>query len=183
VEGDIRGILSNQYIPYYMGAIFELLIKAGYENDDRILKGMDWLLDMRQNDGGWIIPMSVFKMQEYYSLCQKDPIPPEKKCPFSHKATGMVIRSFASHPVLREIEPAIQAGRLLKSRFFQKDAYSSRQAVNYWFKFQYPFWWTNLLTVMDSLMRLGFSSVDADIQKGIAWFVEHQDKDGLWRVT
>jgi hypothetical protein len=183
VEGDIRGILSNQYIPYYMGAIFELLIKAGYENDDRILKGMDWLLDMRQNDGGWIIPMNMFKMQEYYSLCQKDPIPPEKERPFSHMATGMVIRSFAAHPVLREIEPAIQAGRLLKSRFFQKDAYSSRQAVNYWFKFQFPYWWTNLLTVMDSLMRLGFSSDDADIQKGITWFVEHQDKDGLWRAT
>lgn len=61
-EGDIRGILSNQYIPYYMGAIMELLIKAGYENDERILKGFDWLQDMRQDNGGWIIPMTMFKM-------------------------------------------------------------------------------------------------------------------------
>jgi hypothetical protein len=26
-EGDIRGILGNQYMPYYHGAILELLIK------------------------------------------------------------------------------------------------------------------------------------------------------------
>ena len=30
-EEDIRGILSNQYMPYYMGAILEILIKAGFE--------------------------------------------------------------------------------------------------------------------------------------------------------
>ena len=44
-EGDIRGILSNQYMPYYMGAILEILIKAGYEKDDRVEKGMQWLLN------------------------------------------------------------------------------------------------------------------------------------------
>jgi hypothetical protein len=182
-EGDIRGILSNQYMPYYMGAILELLIKAGYEKDTRVLKGMNWLLEMRQNDGGWIIPMNMFKMQEYYSLCHKAPIPPEKERPFSHMATGMVIRCFAAHPELNKKEPAIRAGALLKSRFFRKDAYSSRQAVDYWFKFQFPFWWTNLLTAMDSLMRLEFSSDDADIQKGLDWFIEHQNSDGVWRAS
>ena len=29
-EGDIRGILGNQTMPYYHGALLELLIKAGY---------------------------------------------------------------------------------------------------------------------------------------------------------
>ncbi|MGZ7068028.1 MAG: hypothetical protein ACXVHT_06990 [Methanobacterium sp.] len=38
-EGDIRGILANQYAPYYTGAIMHLLIKAGYENDPKIEKG------------------------------------------------------------------------------------------------------------------------------------------------
>jgi len=54
-EGDIRGILANQYAPYYTGAIMYLLIKAGYENDSRIEKGFKWLLSMRQDDGGWVI--------------------------------------------------------------------------------------------------------------------------------
>ena len=50
-EGDIRGILGNQYMPYYHGAILELLIKAGYHDDARVVAGLDWLLGMRQEDG------------------------------------------------------------------------------------------------------------------------------------
>src|SRR5690606_35623004 len=53
-EGDLRGIIGNQYMPYYHGAILELLIKAGIGNDVRVIKGLDWLLSMRQDDGGWI---------------------------------------------------------------------------------------------------------------------------------
>jgi len=37
-EGDIRGILANQYAPYYTGAVMYLLIKAGYDDDPRIKK-------------------------------------------------------------------------------------------------------------------------------------------------
>jgi len=51
-EGDIRGILGNQYMPYYHGALLELIIKAGYAEDPRVEKGLRWLLSMRQNDGG-----------------------------------------------------------------------------------------------------------------------------------
>ena len=46
-EGDIRGILSNQYIPYYMGAFMEILIKAGYKNDNRINRAFIWLEKMQ----------------------------------------------------------------------------------------------------------------------------------------
>ena len=46
-EGDIRGILSNQYMPYYMGCLFELLIKSGFKDDQRVLKGLNWLLSHR----------------------------------------------------------------------------------------------------------------------------------------
>ena len=57
-EGDIRGILGNQYMPYYHGAILELLVKAGFGDDPRLIFGLDWLLSMRQDDGGWIVPTS-----------------------------------------------------------------------------------------------------------------------------
>lgn len=182
-EGDIRGILSNQYAPYYTGAILEILIKAGYVDDSRVEKGLKWLLSMRQEDGGWIIPLTMFKMRDYYRLFDQPPVQPNKRLPFSHMATGMVIRGFAAHPVYRKSPEAIRAGNLLKSRFFHNDAYTSRQAVSYWFKFQFPFWWTDLLTVMDSLMRMEFDGQDAGIQKGIRWFIENQNSDGCWPAS
>ncbi len=182
-EGDIRGILSNQYTPYYTGAMLEILIKAGYAQDERVEKGLQWLLDMRQEDGGWIIPLTMYKMQAYYSLYDQPPVPPERERPFSHMAMGMVIRAFAAHPLYRKLPDAIHAGHLLKSRFFQKDAYTSRQAVDYWTKFQFPFWWTDLLTVMDSLMRMEFDRTDPDVRRALDWFIRNQQPDRLWRAS
>ena len=182
-EGDIRGILSNQYAPYYTGAMIEILIKAGYAEDERIEKGLQWLLSMHQDDGGWIIPLMIYKIQEYYRLFDKPPIPPERQRPFSHMATGMVIRAFAAHPEYRRLPEAIQGGHLLKARFFKKDAYSSHGAEVSWTKFQFPFWWTDLLTVMDSLMRMDFDRSDPDIGMALDWFIQNQAEDGLWRAS
>ena len=50
-EGDIRGMIGNQYATYYTGAIMAVLIKAGYVDDSRIELGFKWLLNMRQDDG------------------------------------------------------------------------------------------------------------------------------------
>ena len=179
-EGDIRGILSNQYTPYYLGAFLATLIKAGYEDDKRISLAFHFLESMRQNDGGWIIPMAMYKTTEYYSLCQKEPIQPDRSLPFSHMATGMVIRAYAAHPVYCQLKIAKHTGKLLKNRLFKKDTFTSRQAIAYWFKFQYPFWWTSLLTVLDSLLKIGFDRDDTDVKKGLGWFISHQNPDGGW---
>ncbi len=181
-EGDIRGILANQYMPYYMAAILELLIKAGYEKDERLVKGMQWLFDMRQEDGGWIIPLQVYKITYIYQVAEKDPIPPDRKKPFSHLATGMILRAFAAHPDYCRKPEIKRAGELLKSRIFQPDAYNDHKAKEYWTKFQFPFWWTDLLSALDSLFKLGFTRADADVTKGLQWLIHNQPASGLWKA-
>lgn len=66
-------------MPYYNGAILEVLIKAGYAEDERVLKALEWLLGMRQNDGGWIILLHVFNIKEFYKVYNQAPIPPERE--------------------------------------------------------------------------------------------------------
>jgi hypothetical protein len=180
-EGDIRGILGNQYMPYYHGAILELLIKAGYAQDLRVLKGLDWLLSMRQADGGWLIPAQQLPAnQKTDQLWHSAPVQPDRTRPHSHLATGMVLRAFAAHPDYCH-RPAINlAGERLKERFFQADKYNDRKEPSYWLKFQFPFWWTSLLTALDSLSRLDFDRQDRDIMRGLDWFIKNQDEDGLW---
>jgi hypothetical protein len=56
-EADLRGIYGSQYATTYVGAILELLIKAGYVDDPRTTRALAWLLAMRQSDGGWAIPV------------------------------------------------------------------------------------------------------------------------------
>jgi hypothetical protein len=180
-EGDIRGILGNQYVPYYHGAILELLIKAGYAGDPRVKTGLDWLLSMRQSDKGWIVPtQAVPSKQRTAEYWLGPPHPPDKSLPHAHMATGMVLRAFANHPEYKGRQDIKAAGNALKDRFFKPDKYNDRKAKAYWLKFQYPFWWTSLLTALDTLSWLGFDGEDPDIHKSLEWFVDNQEKDGLW---
>ncbi len=183
-EGDIRGMLANQYTTYYTGAMLAVLIKAGYADDPRVSKGMDWLLSMRQNDGGWTIPI----LTRGYSQTQinqltatyAQPVEPDKSLPFSHNWTDMALRPFAAHHTRRSSKQAHKAADLLKSAFFQPDYYTSYKDARYWVRFM--FWWPNLLTALETLLQLGYTIHDPDIQNGLSWLTENQQPNGLWRL-
>lgn len=182
-EGDIRGILGNQYMPYYHGAILELLIKAGHINDPRIKNGLDWLLSVRQDDGGWIVPAQLIPAnQKTGDFWLGEPFPTDRSKPHAHLATGMVLRAFAAHSEYRLLPEVTAAGECLKTRFFKADKYNDRKTPGYWLKFQFPFWWANLLTALDTLYWLDFDANDEDISKGLSWFSSNQAEDGLWET-
>ena len=182
-DGDIRGILGNQTMPYYHGAILERLVQAGYEDDPRVRRGLDWLLDVRQSDGGWLVPTQMIPWKARTEAFWTGPtLPTDPEKPSAHMATGMAIRALALHPDYNRRPEVTRAGEFLAGRLFKPDAYGDRQAVDYWFKFQYPFWWTNLVTALDSLARLGFTAADPRVRRGLEWFVENQEQDGLWFI-
>jgi len=186
-EGDIRGMIGNQYATYYTGAILSLLIQAGYQDEERVEKGMTWLLSMRQDDGGWTIPILTadlpWKKQLELTGQYAEPIQPDRGQPFSHNWTGMVLRAFAVHPRYRTSNAARQAARLLKTRFFQADCYSSYQSADYWVKLDYPYWWNHLLAALDSISMIEPDPDDRDIRLALDWFVENQQDDGLWKTS
>ncbi len=184
--GDIRGMLANQVANYYTGAILSLLIKAGYEDDPRVEKGLQWLLSNRQADLGWseAVITHRFDRNTIYRLTSQyaEPVELDRSKPFSHNSTGMVIRAFAAHSKYRQSESARIAASLLKSRFFQPDRYTSYQAASYWVRFQYPFWWNNLAAALDSISLID-SSMDEKMEQALGWFVDHQEENGLWKAS
>ena len=186
-EGDFRGIYGNQYTPNYSAAIMELLIKAGYDDDEQTEKGFKWLLDMRQNDGGWAIPTRTLRGEDALTFMQamrkREPVQPDKSKPFSHLVTGIVLRAFAAHPRYRNTEEARRAGELLKTRFFKPDTYPDRKAPSFWTKFTYPFWFTDLLSSLDSLSLMGFTIEDPHVEKAVRWLMDRQQEEGLWRFN
>ena len=92
----------------------------------------------------------------------------------------MVLRAFAAHPRYRRHPGVVKAGTCLKSRIFHADAYDDRKAPAYWLKFQFPFWWTSLVTALDTLQKLGFSNQETELARGLDWFGTAQEADGLW---
>jgi hypothetical protein len=182
-EGDFRGIYSTQYSPNYSAAIMELLIKAGYAEDPRIACGFEWLLSIRQDDGGWVAPLRTHKIKYKEAAKLTEPIQPDRVKPFSHLITGVVLRAFAAHPERRHDTEAVCAGDLLKGRFFQADKYSDRRTADFWEKLRYPFWFTDILSALDSLSLMGYSAEDGDIKVGLDWLIANQDERGLWKAV
>lgn len=191
-EGDIRGILANQYAPYYTGAIMYLLIRAGYENDPRIEKGFNWLLEMRQDDGGWVIgsPGMVgvkLSRRETNDLTSNENLETlnafDKSKPFSAAGTGMVLRAFSVHNQYKNSKYALKAGELLKSKFFKNDNWTSYQHPDNWVRFQFPFWWTNIVSALDTISLIGIPKEDPDIENALRWLINHQENDGLWKMS
>jgi squalene cyclase len=97
--------------------------------------------------------------------------------------TGMVLRAYAAHPKYSHSDVALQTGTLMKQRLHEKDTFTFRQAIFYWYKFQFPFWWTDLVSVLDSLAKIGIKEEDKDIQKSISWIVDNQNPNGTWNAS
>ena len=122
--GDFRGIYGRQYSPNYTAGMMELLIKAGYYKDRRIELGFRWLLSVRQDDGGWAIPLrtaAASSHKRWTDLMRANPIDPDTSKPFSHLVTGVVLRAYAAHNGYRKSTEAHAAGELLSHRIFKPD--------------------------------------------------------------
>ena len=177
-EGEFRGMYGNQYSPNYSASITEFLIKAGY-NGLRIKKSLNWLLTMRQDDGGWAVPLRTGN-EKLEALTKKRTIEPDKTKPFSHLITGIVLRPFSLMPAYRT--KVKDAGMLLADRVFTRDKYSDRRGVEYWTKFTYPYHWTDILSTIDTLTRLGIKK-HPNIIKIRQWFEKRKQENGIYKVS
>jgi hypothetical protein len=180
--GDIRGILGTQYTPYYTAGILELLIKAGYADDYHIDKTFKWLNGMRQNDGGWAIPLRTQNKKLDIIAMNSQTLEPDRSKLFSHLVTGVVLRAYAAHKTYRNSDEAKIAGKLLLSNFFKRDNYPDRSSPDFWLRFTYPFWFTDLISAMDSLSKLGFKKEESRIEEAVQWFITNQQVNGLWKL-
>lgn len=180
--GDFRGIYGSQYSPNYSAAITELLIKARYQSSRQVGRAMTWLLGMRQDDGGWAIPLRTQGGSLDAIAMGHKTLEPDRSKPSANLITGIVLRALAAHERYRSSPEMKEAGELLKTRFFKRDRYPDHVSAASWLVFSYPFWWTDLLSALDSLTKAGFGRDDPDVESGLAWFGEHQEPNGLWQT-
>ncbi len=182
-EGDFRGIYGNQYATTYAGAIMELLVKAGYADDPRIDKGFRWLLETRQQDGGWAIPLRTVgvRYSEATDLARHPtPLAPDRSKPSSHLVTGMVLRAFAAHRVRRKSADARRAAGLLAARLYERDTYGDRRDASYWERVSFPFWFTDVVSALDTLSRMELETTVSSIPLALQRLRRLQRADGTF---
>ncbi|HET7465287.1 MAG TPA: hypothetical protein VFL29_01360 [Candidatus Dormibacteraeota bacterium] len=182
-DGDIRGMYGNQYSPNYTADILGLLIEAGYGDDPRVRRGLDWLLEIRQRDGAWALPLRTVgpKPGGFAAVMKlREPIEPDRARPSSHLITGVVLRALAAHPAYRRRRETQDAALVLVSRFFRPDRYADRRSAAYWTKLTFPFRWTDIVSSLDAVGRIGLTAEDKHVREALTWLRDHQRKDGLW---
>jgi len=180
--GDFRGIYGRQYTPNYTAGILELLVKAGYARDARIRRVFDWLLSIRQDDGGWAIPMLTRFGRWHQPSLSRPALAPDRSQPSSHMVTGVVLRAFAAHPSYRRSSAARTAAGFVAGRLFARDTYPGRDAPSFWTGVTFPFWFTDLLSALDSLTLIGVDAGHPKVAEALEWFARQQKNDGTWRL-
>jgi len=187
--GDFRGIYGRQYTPNYTGGILELLVKTGYGQDPRVEKAFRWLLNVRQKDGGWAIPFRTSKAQftsraTHHAIRAEEPLEPDLTRPSSAMVTGIVLRAFAAHERHRRSLAAHRAADLLHPRFFKRDTYIDRGTPEYWERVTFPFWFTDIVSALDSLSKLEPKPVfNAKVAQALLWLRGRQTKSGLFELN
>ncbi|MFA5313301.1 MAG: prenyltransferase/squalene oxidase repeat-containing protein, partial [Methanomassiliicoccales archaeon] len=181
-DGDIRGIYGDQYSPNYTAASLEMMSKAGYANDPRVLKAYEWLLSIRMDDGGWAIPMRTAGVMTLKEAMAKGTVRPVLSKPSSHWCAGVVLRAMAAHSRYRRTPEAVEAAMFLKSRMFKADSYTDRRAPSHWVGFSYPFWWTDIVSALDTLSRLEMPFDDPDVRRAVTFMKALQQDDGSFKL-
>ena len=112
-----------------------------------------------------------------------EPVLPDRSKPSSHLATGMVLRAFAADEKRRSSTEARAAGELLTGRFFKRDHYPDRSDPDYWWGVSFPFWFTDIVSVLDSLSLIGFAPDNPGVADALSRLKARQQGDGSFKVN
>ena len=67
---------------------------------------------------------------------------------------------------------------MLARRFFKPDAYIDRRTPEYWQRVSFPFWFTDIVSTLDSLTLVGIQDNLPEVQRAIDWLRNKQSSDG-----
>jgi hypothetical protein len=150
---------------HFQGWAMSALCRLGFEADKRVELGFRYLLERRQDDGGW-----AWRGVRTDSAAR----------PSSHLVTGMVLRAFASAPARRATREARRAAELLATRFLQPDRYPDRKAPSFWEILAEPRFYTDVLDALDTVTAIGLGKENSGVRTAEAYLRSRQYSDGLW---
>jgi len=150
---------------HFPGWAVSALCRAGFEGDPRVEKAFQYLLERRQDDGGW-----AWRGVRTDSAAR----------PSSHLITGMVLRAFASSNQRCNSREARRAAELLATRFLQPDRYEDRKSPGYWEILTEPRFYTDVLDALDTITAIGLGKENSGVRTAEAYLRSRQANDGLW---
>jgi hypothetical protein len=151
------------------GNVGAALIKMGYVDDERVHKALDWLVEVQNQDGGWLCPYWKAHINDKHG-CFLGTIPP--------------LDAFSELPAefrTPEMEMAIERGVefLLMHRLYKADHHEFKVIKPSWLKLGFSCFFYDILRGLDVVTRLGYAQ-DKRIQDALEVILSKQGADGKW---
>jgi hypothetical protein len=163
--GEMPKSRAKEVALHFQGWAVAALCRVGFEADPRVEKGFRYLLDRKQDDGGW-----AWRGVRTDSAAR----------PSSHLITGMVLRAFAAAANLKTSREARRAAELLATRFLQPDRYPDRKEPVHWELLSEPRLYTDVLDALDTVTAIGLGKENSGVRTAEAYLRSRQASDGLW---
>ncbi len=152
------------------GNMVAALIRISYGTDARVKRALQWLIDVQNEDGGWLCPYWKAHVRDTHG-CFYGTI-----CP---------LEAFSEVPKeswTREMKETVERGAefLLMHRLFKADHHEYKTINKSWLQLGFP-WFSgyNILRGLDVLTKLGYVS-DERLDDAVELLLQKRLNDGTW---
>jgi len=168
-SGFIADFIHQAHLSCLTGNVVAALLRLGYEDDPRLWRAVDWLVEIQNADGGWLCPYWKAHIRDTHGCFY---------------GTICALEAFAVMPEKLRT-PAIQeavahgAEFLLMHRLYRADHHDFQVINPKWLTLAFPwFYCYDILRGLWVLTRLGYQ--DERMRDAVGIICEKQTPDGRW---
>jgi len=168
-ESWARGKIRENEMSCLTGNVAASMIRFGYADDDRVKRALNWLVEIQNEDGGWLCP--------YWKAHIKD-----KHGCFMGTITPLdALSELSDAKRAKEMETAIERGLefLLMHRLFKANHHQFRVINKAWLKLGFPWFFYDILRGLSVVTKLGYIK-DERIGEALEILIRKQDVEGKW---
>lgn len=151
------------------GNVVAALLRLGYEDDARVWRAVEWLVQVQRSDGGWLCPYWRAHLRDkhscfYGTICALEALAETPKARRSSSVKEAIARA---------------AEFLLMHRLYRADHHQWRTINPNWLRLAFPwFYGYSILRGLWMLARLGYR--DERMADALAVLEQKQTDDGRW---
>jgi len=165
-----QSLVTEHQYSCLTGNLCAAMLRMGYNRDSRLKKALRWLVEIQNNDGGWLCPYWKAHIKDihgcfYGTICPLEAFSevPETEC-------------------TSEMKHAIERGAqfLLMHRLYKADHHGYKVVNRQWLRFSFPwFYGYNVLRGLSVATKLGYIN-DERLMDAVKMMLQKRRPDGTW---
>jgi len=151
------------------GNVALALMRLGYASDERVMRALNWLVEVQNADGGWLCPYWKAHIRDKHGCFMGTiaPLDAFSELPAEHRTP--------------EMEAAVERGVefLLMHRLFKADHHGFKVIKESWLNFGFPQFFYDILRGLSVVTKLGYAG-DERIDDALEILLQKQNDEGRW---